>query len=96
MIHITRNWAAYDRQLSDKMSDILVNFAKIGQPIGQGVGLVRYNPAKEQRTVLGDKIYVEDMNSSGMDFMAANPAARPQRSSPAAATPRSAPANSSY
>jgi hypothetical protein len=60
------------------------------------VRLARYNPAKEQRTVLGDKIYVEDMNTVGMDFMAANPAARPQRPSPAAGTPRSAPPNSSY
>jgi hypothetical protein len=32
MIHITRNWTSYDRQLSDQMSDILVNFA--GQPVG--------------------------------------------------------------
>jgi hypothetical protein len=99
MIHLTRNWTTYDRQLSDKMAYILVNFAKAGRPVGQGVHLTRYNPAKEQRTVLGDKIYVEDMNTMGMDFMAANaanPAARPQRSNPAATTPRSAPASSSY
>jgi para-nitrobenzyl esterase len=96
MIHVTRNWTAYDRELSDEMSDMLVNFAKSGQPAGQGVRLVRYNPAKEQRTVLGDKIHVEDMNTRGMDFMAVNPAARLQRPSAAASTPRSAPANSSY
>ena len=96
MIHVTRDWTAYDRQLSDRMSDILVNFAKNGQPKGQGVRLVRYNSAKEQRMVLGDKIYPEDMNTMGMDFMAENPAARPQRPSPPAATPKSAPPNSSY
>jgi para-nitrobenzyl esterase len=96
MIHITRNWTAYDRQLSDKMSDILVNFAKSGQPIGQGMRLVKYNPAKEQRTVLGDKIYVEDMNTKGMDFMAANPYVRPQRPAPAATGPRTASPHSSY
>jgi para-nitrobenzyl esterase len=96
MIHITRNWAAYDRELSDMMSDILVNFAKSGQPVGQGVRLGRYNPAKEQRTVLGDKIHVEDLNTRGMDFMASNPSARPQRTNPAATTPRTAPPNSSY
>lgn len=96
MIHLTRNWTAYDRQLSDKMSDILVNFAKSGQPMGQGVRLVKYNPAKEQRTVLGDKIYVEDMNTKGMDFMTANPYARLQRPAPAATGPRSASPNSSY
>ena len=96
MIHVTRNWTAYDRELSSKMSDILVNFAKSGEPAGQGVRLVRYDPAKEQRTVLGDKIYVEDMNSRGMNFMAANPSARLQRPGAAAATPRSAPASSSY
>jgi para-nitrobenzyl esterase len=96
MIHATRNWAAYDRELSDKMSDNLVKFAKSGQPAGRGVRLDRYNPAKEQRTVLGDKIYVEDMNTRGMDFMASNPSARPQRPSPAATTPRTAPPNSSY
>jgi para-nitrobenzyl esterase len=96
MIHITRNWTATDRALSDRMSDVLVNFARSGQPIGRGVRLLRYDPAKEQRMVLGDKIYAEDMNTRGMDFMAANPAARLQRPSPAATTPRSAPANSSY
>jgi len=96
MIHITRNWTPYDRQLSDEMSDILVNFAKRGRPAGKGVQLVRYNPANEQRTVLGDKIYVEDMNTKGMDFMAANPLARVQMQPPAANTPRSAPPNSSY
>jgi len=96
MIHITRNWTPYDRQLSDQMSDIFINFAKNGQPIGQGVRLVRYSPAKEQRTVLGDKIFVEEMNTRGMDFMAANPAARLPRPSTGIATPRSASPNSSY
>jgi para-nitrobenzyl esterase len=36
MIHRTRNWTAYDRQLSEQMSDILVNFAKNGLPAGKG------------------------------------------------------------
>ena len=30
MIHLTRNWSPYDRQLSATMSDMLVNFAKSG------------------------------------------------------------------
>ena len=96
MIHLTRDWTATDRKLSDTMSDILVNFAKSGQPAGGNVRLERYDPAHEQRLVLGDKIFLEDMNTAGMDFMTANPPA-PRRPSPPAPTgPRTASPSSSY
>ena len=96
MIHLTRDWTATDRQLSDTMSDILVNFAKSGRPAGKLGTLERYNPAHEQRLVLGDKIYAEDMNSRGMDFMTENPAATRPAPAPASSGPRSANPSSSY
>ena len=65
----TRNWTPYDRDLSEKMSDILVNFAKRGDPSAIGVKLMRYNPRDERRVEFGDNIHVETMNTKGMDFL---------------------------
>lgn len=96
MIHLTRDWTATDRQLSDTMSDMLVNFAKSGRPAGKLGQLERYNPAHEQRLVLGDRIYLEDMNSRGMDFMTENPAAARPAAAPASGGPRTASPSSSY
>lgn len=96
MIRLTRNWTAYDRQLSDEMSDILVNFAKSGRPVAKEAQLVAFDPNNEGRMVLGDRIYLETLNSKGMDFMAQNPPVRSAAISPVRPSPRSAPPNSSY
>lgn len=69
----TRNWTAYDRELANTMSDVLVNFAKSGKPRAGDVSLVRYDPADEQRVVFGNEIHVERINTPGMDFLAAHP-----------------------
>ena len=44
----TRQWTAADYKLADKMSDMLVAFAKTGSPNIPGVTVPRYNPADEK------------------------------------------------
>jgi len=44
----TRQWTAADHKLADKMSDMLVAFARSGSPNVPGVTVPRYNPADEK------------------------------------------------
>jgi para-nitrobenzyl esterase len=75
----TRDWTAADRALSEKMQDVIVAFARTGNPNTPAVKFVRYDPKDEQRTVFGDTIRTEKLNTRGMDFLLANPPAEPQR-----------------
>jgi para-nitrobenzyl esterase len=75
----TRDWTAADRALSEKMQDVIVAFARTGNPNTPAVKFVRYDPKDEQRTVFGDAIRTEKLNTRGMDFLLANPPAEPQR-----------------
>jgi len=44
----TRQWTAADHKLADRMSDMLVAFARTGSPNIPGVVVPRYNPADEK------------------------------------------------
>ncbi len=72
----TRNWASWDRELSDKMQNAVVAFAKTGSPDIASLKFVKYDPNNEQRVVFGDSIYVEKLNTPGLEFIEANPAGR--------------------
>jgi para-nitrobenzyl esterase len=74
----TRNWTAWDRELSDKMQDTLVAFAKTGNPSTIAVQIPRYDPNDEQRIVFGDKIWVEKLSTAQLEFLRAHPTARPR------------------
>lgn len=50
---VTRNWTKADYQLADRMSDMLVAFAKTGNPSIPGVAVPRYDPADEQLLAIG-------------------------------------------
>lgn len=90
MFRTTRNWTPYDRDLADKMSDIFVNFAKIGDPSAPGVKLLKYDPRREQRVEFGDSIHVVTMNTNGMDFLTVTPVVpRPRPAQTANTTPSS-------
>lgn len=69
----TRNWAAWDRELSDKMQNVVMAFAKTGSPDIASLKFVKYDSDNEQRVVFGDSIYVEKLNTPGVEFIAANP-----------------------
>ena len=75
----TRNFTAWDRELSEKMQSTLVAFAKTGNPATDDVKVPRYDPNNEQRIVFGDKIYVEKMNTAQIEFLRAHPPGRGQQ-----------------
>jgi para-nitrobenzyl esterase len=75
LFRTTRNWTDLDRSLSDRMQDVIVTFARTGNPNTPAVKFVRYDPNNEQRTDFGDTISVEKLNSRGLDFLLAHPPA---------------------
>jgi para-nitrobenzyl esterase len=75
----TRDWTAYDRELSEKVQNVLVAYARTGVPGTLEVTLVKYDPKNEQRVDFGDTITVEKLNGRGMDFLLDTPATRPPR-----------------
>jgi para-nitrobenzyl esterase len=52
-VKTTRVWSSWDRTLTAKMSDMLVAFAKTGNPSIPGVAVPRYDPANEQVIAIG-------------------------------------------
>ena len=73
----TRDWTAYDYKLSDQMQDVLVAFARTGNPSTAQVGIPRYDPKHEQRLVFGDNgTRVENLNEKQIDFIERHPPAR--------------------
>jgi para-nitrobenzyl esterase len=71
----TRDWTAWDRELSDDMQDVVVAFANNGNPSTRAVQFTRYAPGHETRVDFGDTIKVETLNTRGMDFLENTPAA---------------------
>ena len=71
----TRDWTAWDRELSNIMQDVVIAFAKSGNPSTGGAQFTRYAPDNETRVQFGDTITVEKLNTRGMDFLEANPPA---------------------
>jgi para-nitrobenzyl esterase len=78
----TRDWTDLDRSLSDRMQDVIVAFARTGNPNTPAVKFVRYDPKDEQRTVFGDMITVEKLNTPGMDFLLRTPVQQVQAPAP--------------
>jgi len=70
IIHPTRNWTPYDRDLSNKMMDTLIAFANTGNPNTPAVHWPQWKPTSEQLVEFGDTINIQVMNTPRMDFMA--------------------------
>ncbi|HVW72511.1 MAG TPA: carboxylesterase family protein [Rhizomicrobium sp.] len=65
-----RDWTPYDYKLADQMSDVVVAFARTGNPATAAAPIPRYNPAHEQRLVWGDNGYsIETLNEKQIDFI---------------------------
>jgi para-nitrobenzyl esterase len=73
LFRTTRNWTPYDRDLSNKMSDVIVAFAKTGDPSTAAVNLPRYDPRNEQLVDFGDSIKAVKLNTKGMNIIEATP-----------------------
>ena len=71
----TRDWTAWDRELSNAMQDVVVAFARTGNPSTRSVQFRAYAPDAETRVDFGDTIKVENLNTKGMDFLETTPAA---------------------
>lgn len=71
----TRDWTAWDRELSSAMQDVVVAFARTGSPSTRAAQFKAYAPADETRVDFGDTIKVERLNTKGMDFLETTPAA---------------------
>jgi para-nitrobenzyl esterase len=72
-IRRTRDWTAWDRELSNDMQDVIVEFAKTGTPSTLTVKFTAYDPANEVRVNFGDKITAEKLDSKVLDFLLAHP-----------------------
>jgi para-nitrobenzyl esterase len=75
MFRTTRAWTAADLSLAKKMSDVLVAFARTGDPSTPAVKMPKYNARDEQIVEFGDTIKVVNLNTKGLDFIANTPAA---------------------
>jgi para-nitrobenzyl esterase len=84
MFRPTRNWTPWDRELSQKMTATLIAFANTGNPSTPDVKWPAWSAQNEQYVNFGDKIIVEKVNRTRLDFMAKN------RPAPAAPAPRPA------
>jgi para-nitrobenzyl esterase len=90
LVRPTREWTSWDVALSDAMQDVIVAFAKTGNPSTAKATFVPYNRSSEKRTVFGDSIFVETLQSAGIDTLELyrpKPAAEGSRTPPASATP---------
>ena len=72
----TRDWTAWDRELSTLMQDVVVAFATTGNPSTAATPFTRYAQGNETRVDFGDSVQVEKLNTRGMDFLERTPAAR--------------------
>jgi para-nitrobenzyl esterase len=69
-----RAWTPYDYRLSDQMQDVIVAFARTGNPATADAPIPRYNPVHEQRLVFGDAgVTVETLNEKQVAFIESHP-----------------------
>jgi len=69
IIRPTRNWTAYDRDLSAKMTAALIAFANTGDPKSAAVAWPQWTNRNEQLVEFGDRIDVLPMNTARLEFM---------------------------
>lgn len=67
-IRPTRAWTDYDRALADKMSDVLVAFAKNGIPATAAVKAPMFTVRTQEFIEFGDEIKVRRFDVKRMDF----------------------------
>jgi para-nitrobenzyl esterase len=81
MFRPTRDWTAWDRELSQKMTAVLVAFANTGNPTTPDVQWPAWSAQAERYVDFGDRIAIGTVNRVRIDFMAKN---RPSPAPPGA------------
>jgi len=71
LLRATRIWSAYDRRLSQQMSDCIVGFARTGDPATHAVAWPEYELTRERLVEFGDRVHVRSLDTARMSFMAA-------------------------
>jgi para-nitrobenzyl esterase len=85
MFRPTRNWTPFDRELSQKMTAVLISFANTGDPSTADVQWPAWSAQREQYMSFGDQVKLETINRPRLAFMAlhrptpAPPGAGPRR-----------------
>ena len=64
----TRDWTDHDRDLSSKMMNGLLAFARVGDPSTALVPWPRWSRQNEQLVEFGDAVAILPMNTQRMDF----------------------------
>jgi para-nitrobenzyl esterase len=83
MFRPTRNWTAWDRELSLKMTAALVAFASAGDPSTPEVRWPAWSARDERYINFGDRIALETVNRARLEFMAKHrPAPTPPGAGP--------------
>lgn len=82
LFRTTRDWTDYDRKLSDEMQDVILAFARAGNPSTAAVKFVPFDVRRPERTDFGDRISVERLNPAAMDFLLRNPVQQQQARAP--------------
>lgn len=73
IIRPTRNWTAFDRELSAKMADCLIALANTGRPETASVHWPAWKPDTEQLIEFGNSIRVLPMATARLNFMLEHP-----------------------
>jgi len=68
LFRTTRDWTAYDRELSDRMLTSLVAFARSGDPSTAAGRWRRWSVNAEELVDFGDSVSVRSMDSERLDF----------------------------
>jgi len=77
LMRTTRQWTTYDRDLSNRMMDTLIAFAKTGNPATPAVVWPQWSATSEQLVEFGNAIQVQLIDTRRLDFMKAFPVSPP-------------------
>ncbi len=71
-LRVTRNWTPWDRELSRRMSAMLIAFANTGDPSTARDRWPAWSPSREVKLEFNDDIRVVPLNVKGIEWLAAH------------------------
>lgn len=78
LFRATRDWTPYDRELAQRMSEVIVSFARTAKPAVSGIDWPAYRSNDERVVDFGDSVRVIRLpNGTKIDFLAAHPPREP-------------------
>jgi para-nitrobenzyl esterase len=83
-LRVTRNWTPWDRELSQRMSAMLIAFANTGDPSTARDKWPAWSPKQEVKLEFNDAIKVVPLNVEGIEWLATHPARHVEMGPPGA------------